>query len=1059
MSESTPSAKGGTIDTERLYDLLLGLFRNEVELERFLVLLGYPVEQLVPVTKRPTLSYVAQQVARGLVERDLADERFFDALRKRSPERARDVDLVAGSMAGSPPEGSAPEPTPAQEAEPAEPLSAESALFLESLAASVDGLSAADPVAPALDPRCWPWTGAVAVLGAFRPSPLPVTSPVEAPQPPLQPLPGPPPADPAPAALAGFVRTLSDGHWVLRDDVRTSCLRKLHDDGSLRPALVVNAALADPRRDALRLLTGPDEVRLSTLDLDQLNDLDVVYGWLDAIDAPPWLDRAAVHAAAERRRLIDPLRRLVGQHFHGRERQLSALRRHLSTASATDAVVRLHGPGGVGKSSLIGRLLLDLEDHFGAEPRPFAYLDFDRAVHDPRNPRGLVEQIARQLRLLYANSAEAAHLTAVESASAGTDAATVAELLDLGPGLDLDALVAVLAERLRELWSSSGPANSAPLVLVLDTFEEVQAKGPGPVSDVLALVERIQVALPGTRVIIAGRSLHRMDGPGRLLVLGDLDRKAALAVLEQRGVTDAHVRTLILDRFGRNPLTLKLAAEALARFSTAEAAFAGVVAEANALAEVALEQIQGMLYSRILGHLHDPDVIRIAHPGLAVRLVTVEVLSEVLAEPCGLDPSRAEEIFDRLRREVSMFELLADGSLQHRQDVRQLMLRMMAEDPQLAPRVAEIHRRAAVFYGQRRGAEARAEELYHRLSSGEDPRGLNALWRRAEPAGRPPSVDEPLPKRSRLWLERRLGLVPDTDRADLDQEEWEADAALRAASWLTSGAPVEALAVLRERPARLTGSRLLPLDLAALTANGELTAADRLLDQAMTSALHDRDLAAQLDLTEQAVVLRARQGDPAGVAEAARAAGTLADLTAERIRGVDILVRAVTKLQDAGHADEAATLGHELARRFGALDGPTLRAVPELVRRVLTCVGATEPGVVLHAAQHTGDTDAVFGPDTYSLARLLDATSPAATAELQGLAQAVGSKPWGGGRGDTLDLASRVVRLGRIGEAIQIGMNYATDADIAGSLVANELVHRIGPEVNGGIPLPGRHFA
>ena len=118
---------------------------------------------------------------------------------------------------------------------------------------------------------------------------------------------------------------------------------------------------------------------------------------------------------------------------------------------------------------------------------------------------------------------------------------------------------------------------------------------------------------------------------------------------------------------------------------------------------MSVELVQGVLYSRILGHIGDPAVVKVAYPGLAVRLVTVEVLREVLAEPCGFDPDRAEDIFDKLRTEVSMFELEDPDTLRHRQDVRRLMLRTMLDDPARQEVVAEIHRRAAAWYAAQPG--------------------------------------------------------------------------------------------------------------------------------------------------------------------------------------------------------------------------------------------------------------------------------------------------------------------------------------------------------------------
>ena len=83
---------------DRLYDLLMALFRKETELERFLVLEGYPLAELLPRVEALTLSHAAKSTAEGLLQRGLVDERLFAALRKRSPERAADIDAVATQL-------------------------------------------------------------------------------------------------------------------------------------------------------------------------------------------------------------------------------------------------------------------------------------------------------------------------------------------------------------------------------------------------------------------------------------------------------------------------------------------------------------------------------------------------------------------------------------------------------------------------------------------------------------------------------------------------------------------------------------------------------------------------------------------------------------------------------------------------------------------------------------------------------------------------------------------------------------------------------------------------
>jgi hypothetical protein len=333
-----------------------------------------------------------------------------------------------------------------------------------------------------------------------------------------------------------------------------------------------------------------------------------------------------------------------------------------------------------------------------------------------------------------------------------------------------------------------------------------------------------------------------------------------------------------------------------------------------------------------------------------------------------------------------------------------------------------------------------------------------------------PAAEEPLPARAQAWLERRLGLAAPAGRGEWEQDDWEADAASRVDSWLRSGEPQQALAVLNERTGRLPGSRLFAREVAVATACGDLGRAEAALQRGMASAVGDNDRAAQLDLAEQAVVLRARQRDPAGLITAARTAVTLADLAGDRIRAVDVLVRGVAELQDLGApVDE---LLPELSARFTRLPRSQLRAQPELVRRVLHAAGPYDSAVLLHAAEHLGDQtaeDGVFRPDAFALGRLLDTmtVSDRSRTALDQLAGAVGLTParsspserpvvrgtvpdlgpeWG-----IADLASRAVRGGRTGQAVTLGLGFTADEGSARRMVVDELVRPVtAPPTTGG---------
>jgi hypothetical protein len=1047
-----------------LYELLVALFDSDSELRRFLNLAGLEeVEHRLPVTKGGSTRATAAEASATLQSLGLVQAPLFEALARRAPERAADIWDVARtygiesgetgaepvSAPASAPSPAVDEPSPAsrplpplradvpeyeQAVEPdEEPLPAGYAKYLEQLDSELAKTVELDPEQDALAPSRWPWTAASAVLGSFRPREL-------------EPLRGFEGEDSALTALADVVFTTADGRWVLEDAVRSQALQRLDAENALLDALDANAERPDSHRDWIRRLVALEPLpRLATLDTRELSVLETVVRWLDPLSIELTVGRADIYATIERRSLIDPLRKLVGAHFRGRAGELERVDRHIRGLGNESTMV-IRGPGGSGKSSLLGKVLLELEDRIADEPVSFAYVDFDKARHNPGNALGLVEQIARQLRLLYAANVETSRdFSSVEALSAGTDFELAAEVLELdteSARLDVDGLIRELCVRLDRLPR----ATPTPLVLILDTFEEVQIRGPGAVEGVLDLMKRFQEALPGMRLIVSGRGslspVVREDSDS-VVTLGDLDSASAHAVLESLGVTAPDIRTLIYTRFGGNPLTLHLAAEALQRMGTAEKAFDGVLGQADALATIGIQQIQGMLYDRILGHLRDFDVGKVALPGLAVRRVDVDVIREVLAGPCKLDPSRAEEIFERLQLEVTMFDLEDDGALRHRQDVRRLMLRAMTDDPKAARTVAEIHRLAVAFYKQRAGDTARVEEIYHRLMAGEDPRSLD--W---DPKLRDAfysALEDPLPDAARTWLSRRLGLVDaDVDRAEWEQEDWEAEAAERARSWLASGDATRAAEVLAERSYRLPGSPLYPLDVAALIDLQRFDEASQALDEGMRSSIEAHAVQTQLELAEQGVRLAASQNDAAGIVAATESAVALADLADEKLRGISDLAGSVDTLQLIGASDEADRLAESMSRRFSSLSANVLRDNPLLVRTVVESVGSTDSSVLARAAVSVGDVmseqDGLFRDDVYALTRVLESTVPEGRSAMNDLAMEVGL---GDDRWTTFELASSAVQRGRTGEAVVLALDYAAEESTTRQMIVDGLVRRL----------------
>src|SRR5262245_54705266 len=180
------------------------------------------------------------------------------------------------------------------------------------------------------------------------------------------------------------------------------------------------------------------------------------------------------------------------------------------------------------------------------------------------------------------------------------------------------------------------------------------------------------------------------------------------------------------------------------------------------------EQIDAELYRRVLARIKDPDIVKLAHPGLILRRITPDIIRHVLAKPCKVtvrDDWEAEDLFRRFAREAMLVELTRDGSaLVHRTDIRELMLPQLIRDRR--DDAASIQRAAIKYYRHREEPEARVEELYHRLMLEQSPATLAKHWNDRAAEALVTALDE-LPTQSRVLLAARL---PNTFLRDEDRQ-------------------------------------------------------------------------------------------------------------------------------------------------------------------------------------------------------------------------------------------------------------------------------------------------
>ncbi len=792
------------------------------------------------------------------------------------------------------------------------------------------------------------------------------------------------------AVLAADCDEVPPGGWMLDLCIRRRTLAALLREKRVEEAAAANPGLQDAHTRLLLELLAGKKPELRDRSLDELRELERVLAWLDGVAETP-VTLEEVRQALELRKLVEPFHALAGTHFRGRREELETLRDFVEAHEASGLVegvrrfvastieawkrdpISVWGPGGIGKSTLIARFILDHAELEGTARIPYAYLDFDNSYLDPRRPETLLaataEQLAREFPgFAFAELAERWKRTTVQARRRIPDSTARSpaqrklhgSASKKGRSALWRRMTEALASRLEALSMELSGEEPAPFLLVLDTFEEVQIAGPAAELQIEKWLRAMGGLYPRLRVVVSGRARAKMLD-ARPLPLKELEEGAAAEVLEALGVEDPRLRRHIVGRVGGSPLSLYLAAEVVRR--AGPAALEGVRNRGFLLQRIEAAEIQGQLYDRILKHIRDPELRKLAHPGLVLRRITAEIIAEVLAEPCGLDRARAEALFDGLRREVSLVEEAPDGALRHRSDVRRIMLRVMLRAKEYEATIREIHTRAVDWYARRSGPVARGEELYHRMMLGQGRKELEAAAGEAlEPQGLERAWDDPLPPRARAWLAARLGRhTEELDWQQADLDDWEAHAAGQVSDLLAAGEPEAALKLLHERRERTLNSPLFVLEARALGMLGRAQDALRRIEESLDPVLETGDRRAARGLCEEGARLALEAGE------------------AEQFH--DYLGRALEMARDEEDAaGELALLRLRVAglKRLGAPEAEAGRAAEELTEAFLRAPS----DVLLRQQAVTGEVVAEVGAEqTPVLERAIEVMQPEAAGE------------------------------------------------------------------------------
>lgn len=805
----------------------------------------------------------------------------------------------------------------------------------------------------------WTWAEAAAVTATFDPEQLVPD--------------GEPSADArVPVLLNSSPVRRPDGktRWMLAEAVRVRALERLAKRGRLREVSDANRGapgeLLDVAFRAMIENTKPSRADLQNP--DRLRAMLQVTGWL-ARTGLPLPDATLLRAALERAMLIAPFRHLTRGFFAGRDRELAILAAYVDGPSVDEnghapSPILIHGPGGMGKSALLAHFILAHSDRDTTRPeswRPFVYLDFDRPELDARDLPGVLVAIARQVGPQVPGvQTQAADLVDrwtrrrrdSRPKAKGAVNTRQAKLSVSRSGDTMSGLESEVATLLRAVYAEL----PVPLVLVLDTLEEVQYSAPDAIGPLAALVVRLRDDVPSLRPVLAGRI--EVEGGLTLLPLEPLPPSAAEALLSNhlppQLAAKTELVTKMVETVGGNPLSLRLAAEVLSR-ETVD----GVddFAEADLWQRVGDAIVQGQLYERILGHLHEGPIRQLAIPGLILRYLTWPLIRHVLANACGIevqDDATAQALFNDFSREVALVRQGADPSrLVVRPELRRTVLENFRRDASSAEKRQLIHAAAVQHFSALTDPESRAEEIYHRLWLDQDPAEIDQRWLTGIELALRSAVEE-LEGRARSYLANRVGGVDDQALAlNASPPEWEAYAEKRASDLLQLGAPAAALEILRRRSDRLPASRLHLIESVVLRSleNPDLEAAEDAAVAAVSAARVSADPSEIQSALDELVQVRRLRNDTAGVLRALADLGNLGDQLGDDL----ILLQAEVEVLEALGADPAQERFSEPAVQvFSRLPDELVARAPELARRVAAQAGAENPAVLQRVIKLVG---------------------------------------------------------------------------------------------------------
>lgn len=540
-----------------------------------------------------------------------------------------------------------------------------------------------------------------------------------------------------------------DGTYRLRSEDRNKIISEIINNRNIYQ-IIDQYKIDSEFSNVVRMLLDTSKLKVS-----DLTNKQIYYAISMADVFPDRFDLNEFRTIYRRRQFFKQFQKII-KNFAGRKKELDIISEYVDWLPKQGLLSKIRsefrniidwhekppllikGVGGIGKSTLVAKFILNQNIQQEKGNLPFIYIDFDLPGFSIKEPMTILLEALRQINIQYFEYDQLINKIngQISKLIYGDSLYKFEGIEDIATKKNYNAstessrnyIYTTLEDVISEYSMQISALGKSPIMVVFDSFEEMQYRASSSeLHNFFAFIQEISKKIPRIRPIFAGRSEVDFSIENikfQNLEIKDFDKISANALLEKNGIEDKETRDFIYANFGGNPLMLNLAIN---------------LAQKKDLNLKETKRIKGAkwkyLINRILGHIHDDQVRKIAIPGMLVRYVNPNVIKEILAKPTKvgfIKDSEAKIIFNELEKEVALIsKSINNNEISFRQDLRMMCESMILD--KYPHESKEIRENAIEYYSKYSEMENiternmhMAEYFFHKMKRGDEIQELSA---------------------------------------------------------------------------------------------------------------------------------------------------------------------------------------------------------------------------------------------------------------------------------------------------------------------------------------------